>query len=203
VKRRRWGVWGVGPRIVISGVVLYAVIAVLVWRYPWLAFSAERPFFVGGIGWLLIVAAIVVWLVAIRRMRAAYQGGYLETGGVFAWVRNPIYSAFIFIECPGLVLWLWAWPALALPFVAYGLYRHYIPREEEGLRRTFGAAYDAYRRRVPALVPRRPHPQGRPPSGDGSGEPPDRRAAARRAAAARSVARRGGKDRSDSHLRGL
>jgi hypothetical protein len=116
-------------------------------------------------------------------------------------VRHPIYSAFIFLQCPGLILWLWGWPALVLPFAAYVLYRSAVGREEERLREHFGPLYEAYRRQVPALVPwsRR---RRQPPPGAG-GELVDRRVSARKAAAARAAARRRGKDHSDSHLRGL
>lgn len=102
---------------------------------------------------VLALAAVVVWIVVIREVRPAYIAGRLVTGGLFAHVRNPIYSAFIFLECPGLALLLWSWPGLALPLVAYALYRRWIPLEEARLHQRFGAEYAAYRRRVPALVP--------------------------------------------------
>jgi protein-S-isoprenylcysteine O-methyltransferase Ste14 len=159
--RRRWGVWGVGPRIVLAAVAVYLVLALATAAAPSLRFSAHRPYVLGALSLVLIVAAVIVWLLAIRRMRAAYAGGYLETQGMFAWVRNPIYAAFILVECPGLALALWSWPAPALPFVAYGLYRLWIPAEERELVRRFGAQYEAYRRRVSGLVPRRPRPEGR------------------------------------------
>ena len=69
-------------------------------------------------------------------------------------MRHPIYTAFIFVQCPGLILWLWGWPALVLPFAAYGLYRSAVRREERRLYEHFGPSYEAYRRTVPALVPR-------------------------------------------------
>ena len=183
--RRPWGVWGVGPRIVLVTVAVYLTFAIVTAVVPSLHFGAHRPVWVSALSWALIIAAVVIWFVVIRRMRAAYGAGYLETSGLFAWVRNPIYSAFIFVECPGLVLALWSWPALALPFVAYGLYRLWIPAEEELLRERFGPLYEAYYRRVPGLVPRRPRP-----------EPPQRPVRPQRAC-------RGGSGRTGSHLRGL
>src|SRR5665647_2032745 len=77
--------------------------------------------------------------------RPAYFAGRLVTGGLFAHVRNPIYSAFIFLECPGLALLLWSWPGLALPLVAYAAYRRWISLEEARLQQRFGAEYAAYR----------------------------------------------------------
>ena len=199
-ERRQWGVWGVGPRIVLATVAVYLALAVLTAVVPSLRISPHRPLWLSVLAWALIIAAVVIWFVVIRRLRAAYAAGYLETSGPFAWVRNPIYSAFIFIECPGLVLALWSWPGLALPFVAYGLYRLWIPAEEELLRRRFGDYYGVYRRRVPGLVPRRPRAER--PSGTGAGTATGR---GRRAAQGteRRPRRSGRSGRDRSHLRGL
>jgi len=203
-ERRRWGVWGVGPRIVLATMAAYIVIVLLALVVPSLRISSHRPMAANVAAWILIISAVVVWFAAIRRMRAANAGGYLETTGMFAYVRNPIYSAFIFVECPGLVLAAWAWPAFVLPVVAYGFFRLWIPSEEHQLRDRYGPLYEVYVRRVPALVPRRPRDvaAGAGSAGLGGGKAAQQ-AAARKAAAARAAsrARRGGKDR--SHLRGL
>ena len=192
---------GEGTRIVLTGLGLYVAVAVLIWLLPVLRFSAQRPSWAGVAGWLLLLLSLALWVVAARATRAAYAAGRFPDSGLFALVRHPIYSAFILVQCPGLILWLWGWPALVLPFAAYALYRSAVRREEARLYEHFGPAYEVYRRAVPALVPwprRRPEP----PPGAG-GELVNRTVAARKAAAARSAARRGDKDRSDSHLRGL
>jgi len=188
-----------GTRIVLAGLGLYVVIAVVIWLFPALRFTPARPAWAAIAGWGLLLASLAVWLVAARSMRAAYAAGQFPTAGLFAWVRHPIYTALIFVQCPGLIVWLWGWPALVLPFVAYGLSRWAVRREESRLYDHFGPSYEAYQRTVPALFPRL---RRRPPPGVG-GELVNRRVKTRKAAAARSAARRGGKDRSDSHLRGL
>jgi protein-S-isoprenylcysteine O-methyltransferase Ste14 len=190
-----------GTRVVLIGLGLYALVAALIWLFPALRFTPYRPVWAGLGGWALLVASLVVWFVAARATRAAYSMGRLPTTGLFALVRHPIYSAFIFVQSPGLLLWLWGWPALVLPFAAYGLYRSAVAREEERLSEHFGPLYEAYRRQVPALVPW-PRRRRQPPPGAG-GELVDRKVTSRRAAAARAAARRRGGDSSDSHLRGL
>jgi protein-S-isoprenylcysteine O-methyltransferase Ste14 len=201
VKRRDRGGWSEGTKTILVGLALYIVVAVLIWVFPVLRFSSAQPMPAVAAGYLLVVAALVVWFAAARQARAAYGAGFFPTTGLFAWVRHPIVSAFIFVQGPGLILLLWGWPALALPFAAYGLYRASMRRDEEALLRHFGGAYEAYRRTVPALVPR---PRRRPKAPPGAGgEPVDKRVAARKAAAARAAARRRGKDRPDDHLRGL
>jgi protein-S-isoprenylcysteine O-methyltransferase Ste14 len=68
-------------------------------------------------------------------------------------VRHPIYPTYIFLVCPAIVIAFASWPGLSIPFVAYGLYRLLIPREEARLEAVFDA-HREYRRRVRGLVAR-------------------------------------------------
>jgi len=66
-------------------------------------------------------------------------------------VRHPMMS--------GLVLWLWATPDGTVGHVVFAAAMSLyvvvgVAFEERGLSRAHGAAYDAYRERVPAFVPR-------------------------------------------------
>lgn len=114
-----------------------------------------------GAGWLLAIAATFAvdhleltglrqagWWAARRRPAPTSA---LEVGGLHAVVRHPLMT--------GLVLAFWATPHMgashllfAVAATAYILVG--IRFEERDLRRTFGAAYDAYAARVPALLPR-------------------------------------------------
>jgi protein-S-isoprenylcysteine O-methyltransferase Ste14 len=145
--------WGAGPRIVTLTVVAAVALAELERRVPGLRFG-RRPPVARALGQLLLVASLVVWFLVIGQVRRAYARGQMLTTGIFAYVRNPIYADFIFLTCPAVVLVAWAWPMLALPFVAYGFYRLFIGGEEARLAQEFGAPYAAYRERVPALLPR-------------------------------------------------
>ena len=79
----------------------------------------------------------------------------LDTTGLYAWVRHPIYllTSLAFVLTPFMTL------DRALLFGAMALYLAFaIPVEERKLVALFGAAYQDYRRQVPAVVPfRRPH----------------------------------------------
>jgi protein-S-isoprenylcysteine O-methyltransferase Ste14 len=115
-----------------------------------------------GAGWLLAIAATFavdhLELTGLRQAgwagpREAAGTDELEVGGLHAVVRHPLMT--------GLVLAFWASPHLgsshllfavaATAYIAVG-----IRFEERDLRRTFGAAYDAYAARVPALLPALP-----------------------------------------------
>ena len=80
----------------------------------------------------------------------------LVVGGVFRWVRNPMYVAVTAaIAGQGLLLGRWELIVYAALFWATtaAFVRFY---EEPTLTRQFGADYEEYRRTVPAWLPRRP-----------------------------------------------
>jgi protein-S-isoprenylcysteine O-methyltransferase Ste14 len=117
---------------------------------------------------LLAAVALVAGLSAVWMMLAAIQvlgrqwsltarvleGHKLITGGPYALVRHPIYTALLsMIVATGLAQshWLALVPAITV-YLAGTLIR--IRSEERLLRETFGAEYEAFARRVPALFPR-------------------------------------------------
>jgi protein-S-isoprenylcysteine O-methyltransferase Ste14 len=76
----------------------------------------------------------------------------LVTDGIYASVRNPLYSAHL---CTVLG---WAiGTGLIVAFACAGFYLAtlmlMLPREEQELRSRFGKEYDEYSRRVPRLIP--------------------------------------------------
>lgn len=77
----------------------------------------------------------------------------LKTEGVLRYIRHPLYAGIILITV-GLVLFVPNLPTL----IACGSVWLYVPvgirLEERKLVRHFGDAYRAYRKSVPALVPR-------------------------------------------------
>ena len=80
----------------------------------------------------------------------------LVVGGIYRWVRNPMYVAVIatilgqalLLGRSVLVEWALLFWALTAAFVHF--------YEEPNLRRRFGADYEEYLRTVPGWVPRRP-----------------------------------------------
>lgn len=80
------------------------------------------------------------------------EGHELVTGGPYALVRHPIYSGLL-LAFAGSALAIGEWRALlALALAALALWRK-MRLEERWMRQRFGEAYEAYARRVPALVP--------------------------------------------------
>lgn len=111
-------------------------------------------------GLLVFVAALVLfhathkalgrnWSVTLA-VRAEHS---LVTGGVYRFVRHPLYTAF----------WMWAiaqaltlqnWVAGPAGIIGFGLlYLLRVGREEALMRETFGTAWDDYAARTPRVIP--------------------------------------------------
>jgi protein-S-isoprenylcysteine O-methyltransferase Ste14 len=160
--KRHLPLFGPGP-------VYVAVIFALTAAGLWLSYagrlesghvSALRiPFSILGV--LLILSGAVLWVRAVfyAKIDANIRKNRLVTDGVYAWVRNPIYSAFLLLSAGALLfgcnLWLLLLPALSWAFLP-GLMRR---TEERWLNKAYGAAYAAYCRRTNRCIPRPPRQQ--------------------------------------------
>ncbi len=112
-----------------------------------------------GLGALLTAAGLGFAVWARARLAGNWSGTVtikqeheLVTGGAYAIVRHPIYAGMLLgIAGSALAIGAWRGPAaFALASVAIG---RRVWLEERALRRRFGADFDRYAARVPALLP--------------------------------------------------
>lgn len=116
---------------------------------------------VRAVGLALMAVGIVLTLIAQIEMGASWRVGVdpsemtdLVTTGLFAWVRNPIYTAML-TALLGLVLAVPNVLAAVAFFVAFvGLELHVRKVEEPYLLRRHPEGFRAYARRVGRFVPR-------------------------------------------------
>ena len=115
-----------------------------------------------ALGWVLAIASTFAIdhldLTGLRQAgwapaRRSVVGPALYDGGLYAVVRHPLMT--------GLLVAFWVTPSMSASHLLFALASTgYIlvgtRFEERDLRRTFGAAYDDYAARVPALLPRVP-----------------------------------------------
>ena len=136
------------------------------WGFANRVVADARPWGMASIAWIAIIAGLVVG--GITLLDAAVQtlgrqwslvarvasGHDLVTTGPYGHVRHPIYTAMlIMLIATGLAI---SGPArLAIGVAVFTLGTALRVRAEETLlRAAFGATFDAYAKRVPAVVPR-------------------------------------------------
>ena len=110
-------------------------------------------FVIAGI--LCIAGGIILWYAAVfsAKIDITIKSNRLETGRVYAIVRNPIYSAFLFI-CIGALLFCRNWYVLILPPLFWAYLTVFMKlTEERWLSERFGEEYKAYCKRVNRFIP--------------------------------------------------
>jgi len=110
----------------------------------------------------MAIAIGSVWFVstAIRTLRKQWslaarlvEGHRLVTEGPYCVVRNPIYTGmFGMLLATGLAISHWIGLLMGVVFFAIGTVIR-VRSEEKLLREAFGAEFEAYARRVPAVIP--------------------------------------------------
>ena len=127
----------------------------------WAFARPEPPSLLLSVVAILLAAASVAVILAAQRAlgrQFAYQARLVEghrliTAGPYRYVRNPIYTALFGLAlATGLVVSRWfVLPVFAALYIAGTVVR--IRIEERLLRAAFGPEFEAYARRVPALIP--------------------------------------------------
>jgi protein-S-isoprenylcysteine O-methyltransferase Ste14 len=80
------------------------------------------------------------------------EGHELITSGPYALVRHPIYTGLL-LGIIGSAVALGEWRGLLAVALVFGALWHKLRLEEKWMRAQFGESYEAYARRVAALVP--------------------------------------------------
>ena len=133
---RRSPLGAIVPMPVIAECVLAAMTIAIALGSVWLVDAASRRL---GKQWALAARLV--------------EGHDLITDGPYRWVRNPIYLGMLgLLVATGLALTRLSIAIVAtLVFFAGTVIR--IRSEERLLRQAFGAAFEGYARKVPALIP--------------------------------------------------
>lgn len=141
-----------------------SMIGVVPWLLTRWEFREPAPFWVicRVLGVLLILAGLAVLIQAFARFVTEGFGTpfppspptHLVVGGIYRWVRNPIYVAALAVILGQALLFAALGPLLYAAILWASMAAVVRWREEPVLARRFGADYDAYRRAVPAWWPR-------------------------------------------------
>ena len=156
MKTKHLPILGVGPMYVIT-IILMTVISIILSTtrmIPIITFTNIRWIFVLS-GILCFIIGITLWLkaVIIDRLDAHIIKNELVTTGVYAYVRNPVYSAFMFV-CTGFLLIYGNLVLLVLPIIYWGFMTVLMKlTEEKWLEDLYGKEYVQYRQRVNRCIP--------------------------------------------------
>lgn len=113
----------------------------------------------GGIPLIVLGAALHLWAKG-----CLYQNRVVAKIGPYRYVRHPFYLANALIDAGIAVMSGWWVLQGLLPAWWLAIYLPVMRREESYLAGVFGSVYEAYRKRIPRLIPwRRPLP----PADDG------------------------------------
>ena len=155
-KKKHLPMMGVGP---IYGAVIIAVTVIAVIAGKSTAFETGRFFSLKIplliIGVLLIILGVYLWVGALfqSKIDSHIEENRLAITGVYALVRNPIYSAFMFF-CTG-ALFI-AGNIFFLPlFFFYWIFMAVLMKytEEKWLKNLYGREYEEYCRRANRCIP--------------------------------------------------
>ena len=148
--------YGVGP-VYVAVIITVTMAGILLSQFKiiaYLSFPIIRMV-LQMIGFLLVAVGAALWFWAVFRAKIddGITNNHLVTDGVYALVRNPIYSTFLSV-CTGTLmiygnLWL-----LILP-VMHWLFLTVLMKctKEKWLKNLYGAEYEEYCRRVNRCIP--------------------------------------------------
>jgi len=102
---------------------------------------------------VFILSGFIVVILAWRILYRAQREHTLATTGPYALVRHPQYVGFVSIMFGFLLQWPTLPTVLMFPILVY-MYLRLARHEEREAAADFGVAYQSYRERTPAFVPR-------------------------------------------------
>ena len=148
--------FGVGPYIV-YGMAAVTTVGIILFCYVFKIgiLSAPWTYIFRVVGTVLITLGAVIWFIGAVRsgMDENITENRLKTDGIYAWVRNPMYSGWWFIITGISLMWANAW-LLAIPVINWALMTvALIHTEEKWLLDLYGEEYAQYKRQVNRCIP--------------------------------------------------
>jgi protein-S-isoprenylcysteine O-methyltransferase Ste14 len=153
-----------GTTRLVYGVPLWVAVWLLVGRgLPW-PFLHGRfvpdgwPVELGGVLLVAMGIGFAIWARSYlgsnwSSMVTVKQDHDLIRGGPYAWVRHPIYSGLL-LAIAGTALAFGEWRDLVALALVFASCWYKLRLEERWMLETFGSAYEDYRKRVFALIPK-------------------------------------------------
>ena len=155
-KKEHLPIFGIGPFLVAGmAVVAAAAIAVFCYGFKLGTLSGFPAALLTAIGVALIIAGLLVWFIGAMRseMDDHIKENRLKTDGIYAWVRNPMYSGWWMLISGISLMWhnIFLIPVI---FINWGIMTVVLKAtEEKWLRDLYGQEYEDYCKRVNRCIP--------------------------------------------------
>jgi hypothetical protein len=153
-ENKHLSVLGVGPLYVISILILTIIALILNQLNVVYKIKVLNKFLI-ILAIISILIAISLWVSAVlfSKVRTKIKENTLVTTGVYSIVRNPIYSAFLFLFT-GILLFTRNLYLLIFPIV-FWIYLTYLLKEteEKWLKDKFKEEYQKYMKKVNRIIP--------------------------------------------------
>ena len=108
-----------------------------------------------AVGWVLGILGIGLGIATLIQFIRSHNtivtiksAHSLQTKGVYAYSRNPLYLSLFFLYFAAAILYGNWWTFIISPFLVLIMKMYVIKREEKYLRRSFGKAYKEYKSTV-------------------------------------------------------
>ena len=148
--------FGVGPYIV-YGMGMVTVIGIILFGYVFKIGILNAPWTMVFriVGAVLIALGLIIWYVGALRsdMDESITENKLQTKGIYAWVRNPMYSGWWILMIGITLMWHNVW-MLILPAINWCIMTiSLINTEEKWLADLYGDEYAEYKKHVNRCIP--------------------------------------------------
>lgn len=155
-KKEHLPIFGIGPFLV-AGMALAAAIEVILFCYVFGigTLSGLPNLLLRIIGIALIIAGVMIWFIGAMRsgMDDNIKENRLKTDGIYAWVRNPMYSGCWILISGISLMWHNIW-LISVIFINWSIMTVVLKAtEEKWLRDLYGQEYDDYCKRVNRCIP--------------------------------------------------
>jgi len=106
------------------------------------------PMVVTVIALLMLLPGVTMWIWSVKLIVTNVPQKKLITHGPYSIVKHPLYTGVAFLVVPWVGLLLNTWLGVLLGITLYIGSRLFAPEEEELLSKTFGTAWEEYRKQV-------------------------------------------------------
>ena len=148
--------FGVGPYIV-YGMAMVTILGIVLFSYVLKVGMLNAPwtYIFRVTGGIFVALGAIIWYIGALRsdMNNSIAENKLKTDGIYAWVRNPMYSGWWILITGISLMWANAW-ILITPVINWMIMTIALKKtEEKWLLDLYGDQYVAYLKQVNRCIP--------------------------------------------------